>query len=209
MKILALDFSTLRRSAAIVDERCNVLSSLTQEPQPAQRAGSPFPLISQTLANLSPTEIGAIAIGLGPGSYTGIRSSLAIAQGWNLARNLPAAGISSADAIAFTALQKGLRGQIEVIIDAQRGEIYSAIYNLTPTTFSLVRPLKILSKPETTTLIGPEATRWNPTATIIEPNAAAIGLLAARENKFGPTENLQAIYLREPTFIKAPAVRHT
>ena len=203
MKILALDFSTLRRSAAVVDENGNVLSSITQEPQ---RAGSPFPLISQTLGAIEPSEIDAIAIGLGPGSYTGIRSSLAIAQGWNLARQIPAAGVSSAEAIAFAAFAKGLRGAAEVVIDAQRGEVYSALYNLTD--FSLLRPLKILPRPETKILIGPEAKRWSEEGIVIEPSAAIIGKLASREKNFGPPERLEAIYLREPSFVKAPAVRH-
>jgi tRNA threonylcarbamoyladenosine biosynthesis protein TsaB len=204
MKILALDFSTLRRSAAVLDENGNVLSSLTQ---PAQRAGSPFPLISQALASLDPAAIDAIAIGLGPGSYTGIRSSLAIAQGWNLARNIPAAGVSSAEAIAFAAFEKGLRGVAEVVIDAQRSEVYSALYNLDD--FSLLRPLKILPQPETKKLIGPEAKRWSEDGVVIEPTAAVIAKLALRENKFGPPEILEAIYLRDPSFVKAPAVRHT
>ncbi|HEY6228612.1 MAG TPA: tRNA (adenosine(37)-N6)-threonylcarbamoyltransferase complex dimerization subunit type 1 TsaB [Verrucomicrobiae bacterium] len=205
MKILALDFSTLRRSAAVVDENGNVISSVTQLPQ---RAGSPFPLISEALANIRPAEIEAFAIGLGPGSYTGIRSSLAIAQGWNLARNIPAAGVSSAEAIAFAAVEKGLRGEVEVVIDAQRNELYSAIYRLSSETFSLIRPLEILGKPETKKLIGPEATRWTDEGIIIEPNASAIGKLAAKEKKFGPPEALEAIYLREPSFVKAPAIRH-
>jgi tRNA threonylcarbamoyl adenosine modification protein YeaZ len=203
MKILALDFSTLRRSAAIVDENGNELSSVTQE---AQRAGSPFPLISEALGAISPEEIDAIAVGLGPGSYTGIRSSLAIVQGWNLARNIPAAGVSSAEAIAFAAFAKGLRGAAEVVIDAQRGEVYSALYNLTD--FSLLRPLKILPRPETKILIGPEAKRWSEEGIVIEPSAAIIGKLASREKNFGPPERLEAIYLREPSFVKAPAVRH-
>ena len=205
MKILALDFSTLRRSAAVVDDNGNVISSVMQQ---AQRAGSPFPLISEALGKIRPDEIEAIAIGLGPGSYTGIRSSLAIAQGWNLARNIPAGGVSSAEAIAFAAVEKGLRGEVEVVIDAQRNELYSAIYLLTSETFSLIRPLKIVGQPETKTLIGPEANRWSAEAIIIEPSAAAIGKLAARAKKFGPPENLEAIYLREPSFVKAPAIRH-
>jgi tRNA threonylcarbamoyl adenosine modification protein YeaZ len=205
MKLLALDFSTLRRSAAVLDETGNLISSVTQQPQ---RAGSPFPLISETLGTIAPEQIDAIAVGLGPGSYTGIRSSLAIAQGWNLARNIPAAGISSVDAVVFAAVEKGLRGEVEVVIDAQRNELYSAIYQLTSETFSLLRPLKILAQPETTRLIGPEANRWSKEAVIIEPSAAAIGKLAAREKKFGPPEALEAIYLREPSFVKAPAVRH-
>ena len=206
MKILALDFSTLRRSAAVVDENGRVISAVTQE---ARRAGSPFPLIAQVLGNLTAADIDAIAVGLGPGSYTGIRSSLAIAQGWNLARNVPCAGISSADAIAFEAGQEGLRGEVEVVIDAQRGEVYSAIYNVNSEGCSLVRALKILPAPETHFFIGPEATRWNEEARIIEPNAVAIGKLAAKSKEFTAPENLSAIYLREPSFVKAPAVRHT
>jgi tRNA threonylcarbamoyl adenosine modification protein YeaZ len=206
MKILALDFSTLRRSAAIVDENGRVISAVTQE---ARRAGSPFPLIAEVLGNFAVEEIDAIAVGLGPGSYTGIRSSLAIAQGCNLARNVPCAGISSADAIAFEASQKGLRGEVEVVIDAQRGEVYSAIYDVSAEGFSVVRALKILPAPETSVLIGPEATRWDQNGTNIEPTAAAIGKLAAKEKNFGPPENLEAVYLRELSFVKAPAVRHT
>ena len=205
MKILAFDFSTLRRSAAVVDQNGNVISAVTQKPQ---RAGSPFPLISETLGKLASDEIEAIAIGLGPGSYTGIRSSLAIAQGWNLARNTLAAGISSAEAIAFAAVEIGLRGEVEVVIDAQRNELYSAIYNLTSESFSLIRPLKIVGKPETKRLIGPEANRWSAEAIIIEPSAAAIGKLGARAKNFGPPEALEAIYLREPSFVTAPAIRH-
>ena len=204
MKILALDFSTLRRSAAVVDEYGNELSCVTHE---AQCAGSPFPLMSEALGLIRPEEIEAIAVGLGPGSYTGIRSSLAIAQGWNLARNIPAAGVSSAEAIAFAAFAKGLRGAAEVVIDAQRGEVYSALYNLTD--FSLLRPLKILARPETKILIGPEAKRWSEEGIEIEPSAAIIGKLASREKNFGAPERLEAIYLREPSFLKAPAVRHT
>lgn len=207
MKILALDFSTLRRSAATLDisnGKARILSSITQE---AQRAGSPFPLISEALAALAPAEIEAIALGLGPGSYTGIRSSLAIAQGWNLARNIPAAGVSSAEAIAFTAWEGGVRGEVEVVIDAQRNEVYSAIFDLTPTHVQTVRALQILSQPATKRLIGPEASRWSSDGLLIEPTATAIGKIAAG-TKFGPPELLEAIYLRESSFVKAPAVRH-
>jgi tRNA threonylcarbamoyladenosine biosynthesis protein TsaB len=206
MKILALDFSTLRRSAALLDGP-RVVTSITQE---ARRAGSPFPLINEAHAGIAPSEIEPIAIGLGPGSYTGIRSSLAIAQGWNLARQIPAAGISTADAIALAAHENGLRGQVEVVIDAQRNEVYSAIYNLSSEGFVIERALKILPKPESSAvLIGPETNRWSQNSVIIEPMGAAIGKLALQKNKFTSPENLEAIYLREPSFVKAPAVRHT
>lgn len=204
MRILALEFSTFRRSVAVLDDE-RVIHSVTQE---AQRAVSPLQLIAESLDKMRAEEINAIAVGLGPGSYTGIRSSLAIAQGWNLAQNIPCAGISSAEAVAFGAAARGLRGQAEVVIDAQRGEVYSAIYNLTDSSLELVRELKILPRPETTRLIGPEATRWDSEGIIIQPGADALGILAFRRNHFVAPETLEATYLREPSFVKAPAIRH-
>jgi len=205
MKILALEFSTLRRSAAILEisgGNARVLDSIAQE---AQRGGSPFPLLDALFKKIERDEIEGIAVGLGPGSYTGIRSSLAIAQGWNLSRNIPAAGVSSADAIAFEAWSNGRRDEIEVVIDAQRGEVYSATYQLTEATFVTSRPLEILSKPGTLALVGPEAKRWSVEGVEIFPSAAFIGQLAAQMSFVSP-ERLDPIYLREPSFVKAPAV---
>jgi len=47
-------------------------------------------------AGLEREQIDVIAVGLGPGSYTGIRTALSIAQGWQLARGVKLLGISSA-----------------------------------------------------------------------------------------------------------------
>jgi tRNA threonylcarbamoyladenosine biosynthesis protein TsaB len=196
MKILAFEFSTLRRSVAVLDIDAGVakiLSSITDEPR---KAGSPFPLIEKVLGDIQREEIEGIAVGLGPGSYTGIRSALAIAQGWNLSRSVLAAGISTADAIAFRAWKGGRRGECEVVIDAQRNEVYSAIYNLNEGGFSLVAPLEIFKVARTNTVLE------------FAPDAESVGSLAANA-KFGPPEILEPIYLREPSFVKAPAVRHS
>src|SRR5687768_15500911 len=206
MKLLAFEFSSAERSIALFDVSDGVAHIMQYVTSQGNVRSWSHLLQPPIWENFDPAAIEAIAVGLGPGSYTGIRSSLAIAQGWNLARNIPAAGVSSAEAIAFAAFAKGLRGAAEVVIDAQRAEVYSALYNLTD--FSLLRPLKILSRPETTTLIGSEAKRWSEEGIVIEPSAAIIGKLASREKNFGPPERLEAIYLREPSFVKAPAVRH-
>jgi tRNA threonylcarbamoyl adenosine modification protein YeaZ len=207
MKILALEFSTLNRSVATLEiggGEAHVIQSVTQQSL-THRAGSPFVLLEPPLfENFNPAEIEGIAVGLGPGSYTGIRSSLAIAQGWNLARSIPAVGVSSIDAIAMEAQVRGVRGEIEVVIDAQRGEVYSAGYELSDGGFKLVHPLTILAKPRTQVLVGPEATRWSPSGIEIFPSAAFIGKLAAKLPFVSP-ESLQPIYLREPSFLKAPA----
>jgi tRNA threonylcarbamoyl adenosine modification protein YeaZ len=196
LKILALEFSTLRRSVALVENG----AVLREDSEEAKRGGSPFPLIAKILADHPSDKIDAIAIGLGPGSYTGIRSALAIAQGWHLAHGTPAIGVSSADALAFKAWQSGERGKIEIAIDAQRSEIYSAGYELSDAGFNLIEPLEIRSCPRRLgKLIGPDVSGDFPAA-------GAIGILAQKKSPV-PPETLEAIYLREPSFVKAPAPR--
>jgi tRNA threonylcarbamoyl adenosine modification protein YeaZ len=202
MKILALEFSTLRRSVALLEDG-RVLKEDTEE---ARRGGSPFPLIARVLEDNFPD---ALAIGLGPGSYTGIRSALAIAQGWNLAHGTLASGISSAEAIAFNAWRAGERGAVEVVIGAQRTEVYSACYEVSQSGHILTHELQILPRPRRLgKLIGPEATRWDSSGKNEFPTGAAIGLLAANAS-VGPPEILEPIYLREVSFVKAPPARHT
>lgn len=194
MKILALEFSTLRRSVALVEEGCVIRDGFEE----ARRGGSPFPLIKQILDNEQPD---ALAIGLGPGSYTGIRSSIAIAQGWNLSKNILAAGVSSAEAIAFESWSMEMRGEVEIAIDAQRGEIYSVVYSLSEDGFQERLQLEIRKAPRGIgTLIGPDAPKK------IFPSAINVALIA-EERKLVSPETLEAIYLRETTFVKAPPPR--
>lgn len=61
-----------------------------------------FGLIETALAQagIEREQIECVAVGLGPGSYMGTRIAIAIAQGWQLARGVKTAGISSDDALA-------------------------------------------------------------------------------------------------------------
>src|SRR6059036_3923993 len=120
MKILALEFSSSRRSVAVLTASGKSAAASSNEPQRSTRA---LALITQALAkaSLNRTEIDCIAVGLGPGSYTGIRVAISIAQGWQLATGVKLLGISSADAIAERARLDGLTGQVTCVIDATRG----------------------------------------------------------------------------------------
>jgi len=97
MTILALEFSSERRSVALARDGI-VLSEAVE--QTGGRATNALGLIESALATagLSRDEIEVIAVGLGPGSYTGIRAAIAVAQGWQLARGVKLLGISSAEA---------------------------------------------------------------------------------------------------------------
>ena len=91
-----------------------------------------FGMIEQVLAEakIEREQIDALAVGLGPGSYTGIRAAISIAQGWQLARGVKLLGVSSADCLAAQARAENILGRVNVVIDAQRNEFYLATYEI-------------------------------------------------------------------------------
>jgi tRNA threonylcarbamoyladenosine biosynthesis protein TsaB len=72
-------------------------------------------------AGLEPQDLEALAVGVGPGSFTGVRIGLAAARGLGLALALPVAGVSTLDALAA-----GAPGAVPVI-DARRREVFTLL----------------------------------------------------------------------------------
>jgi tRNA threonylcarbamoyl adenosine modification protein YeaZ len=210
MKILAVEFSTEQRSVAVLADGI-VRGEATET---ATRATHAFALIEKALgdAGVEREEIECVAIGIGPGSYTGIRSAIALAQGWQLARPVKLLGISSAECLAAEAQAKEIFGTVNIVIDAQRNELYLARYEVTREHIREVSPLSLVAAANVDLrpgdqVIGPDATRWFKSGKILFPNAATIGRLAAGRNDFIPGEKLEPIYLRETNFVKAPPPR--
>lgn len=180
------------------------------------RQTNAFRMIEQALseAAIEREQIDVIAVGLGPGSYTGIRAAISVAQGWQLASEVELLGVSSVEAIAAQAHTEKIRGRIHVVIDAQRGELYRAAFEISPDGWREIEPLNILPLTEAQLraeqgemLVGPEVTKWFPDGRIIFPRAAVVAELAARRSDFVPGEGLVPIYLRETNFVKSPPVR--
>ena len=214
MTILALEFSSPQRSVAVL--RAGGATAAAEVIESGGNGTNAFGMIERVLAEakLERGQIEVIAAGLGPGSYTGIRVALSIAQGWQLARGVKLLGVSSAECLATQAQAERIFGRVNVVIDAQRGECYLAAYDVSTDNWREVEPLKILSPAEIPPppgageiFIGPEATRWFPAGKILFPRAAALAELAARRSNFTPGEKLEPIYLRETSFVKAPAPR--
>jgi len=219
MKILALEFSSEQRSAAMLDTSSTDLIFEAKTSQPGGTKA--FALIEDVLrqANCERKTIECIAVGLGPGSYAGIRIAIAIAQGWQLA-------------IAWEAQKAKINGTATICIDAQRGEFYLATYSihraqpsapLSPlggerwgegAARDLVPPLHLATAQETKAradagdlMIGPEVTKWFPAGRILSPTARAVAALASSRTDFVPGDRLEPIYLRETSFVKAPPAR--
>jgi tRNA threonylcarbamoyladenosine biosynthesis protein TsaB len=73
-------------------------------------------------------DIQAVAVSIGPGSYTGLRIGLSTAKGLCYALNIPLIAIGTLDMMA----EAGLRDEVDLIcpmIDARRMEVFTAIYN--------------------------------------------------------------------------------
>lgn len=208
MKILAIEFASEQRSVAVlVDEEPHGAATETMG-----RATHACALIECALrqARVERESIEVIAVGLGPGSYTGIRAAISVAQGWQLARGIPVLGISTVECLVAQAQAAGLLGAVHVVIDAQRDEFYLASYDITKSDLRPLDALHIASLAEVqkktisgALLIGPELQPVFPRGQVLAPDAAMLGKLAGVRNDFVSGERLQPIYLRETAFVKA------
>jgi tRNA threonylcarbamoyl adenosine modification protein YeaZ len=239
MKILALEFSSSQRSVAVVSSPWRDASyepqiRLGQNPDGTRftdRAGlvmaeiieaapgitmKPLGMVEAALkqAGLEREQIECVVVGLGPGSYTGIRVAIALAQGWQLALGVKLLGVNSISCIAAQAREDGWGGSVSVLVDAQREEFYLATYVVSPSGLREVGGLKLISKSEAREreragdlLIGPDVTRWFDKGRQFFPRATTLGLLALNRDDFVVGEKLEPIYLREVKFVKAPPAR--
>lgn len=214
MKILALEFSSPQRSAAVVQPRAPGAPLVVAEVVETRGIGTrPLSMVDAALreAKLEREQIELLVVGLGPGSYTGIRTAIAMAQGWQLARGVKLLGISSASCIAAEAQAAGMTGQVAVVIDAQREEFYLGLYELGPNAWQELEPLRLASCAEVQArrdagaqLIGPELNVSFPEGRQVFPFAGTMGRLAMGLDDFVSGETLEPIYLRPTTFVKAP-----
>lgn len=126
MNILALDTSTRDISLAA----CRGGVALATRAVVARRLmeSNMVPNIDKVLreAGWAMNDVQAIVVGLGPGSFTGLRVGLATVKGLAFARPLRVAGVSSLDALAYAVRNRAKN--ICVITDAKRGLIYHAGY---------------------------------------------------------------------------------
>jgi tRNA threonylcarbamoyladenosine biosynthesis protein TsaB len=214
MTILSLEFSSPVRSVAIWPNGASAEAQIEVTATDDRGARThPITLIEKVLqhSQVDRREIDLIAVGLGPGSYTGIRSAIAIVQGWSLSFATKTMGISSADAIAEATLKSGIVGTFHVVIDAQRDEFYVADYDSDGSETSLRNELRILTRDQISKLkaplTGPTLNALGLTGIEIDPRARVVGQIADRRETVISAADLVPIYLRDAAFVKAPAPR--
>jgi tRNA threonylcarbamoyladenosine biosynthesis protein TsaB len=130
MKVLAIDTSTAVTAVAVLDGD-RVLAE--DNGRTEQRHGDVvLPRVQAVLAaaTLQLADIDLLAVGVGPGSFSGLRVGLATVKGLGFALQKPVRGVSSPEAIASAALQRA--SQVVVLLDAFKGEVYAAVYRRAP-----------------------------------------------------------------------------
>ena len=125
--ILAIDTSLAKCTVAVSTGDSLLQRSSDFDRQSAQRI---LPMISELLrsADLQLAELDLIAVMAGPGSFTGLRIGIGVAQGLSMANSTPAIPISSLAVSAMAALRESSACNILVSEMAREGEVYFAAY---------------------------------------------------------------------------------
>jgi tRNA threonylcarbamoyladenosine biosynthesis protein TsaB len=127
--ILSIETATRICAAALV-HRGAVVAERHEEGR-AIHAGCLPTLVEEVLGGRRPEELEAIAISIGPGSFTGLRIGLSFAKGLSYACSVPIVAVPTLEAIATKAVRSGaVRGGDTVVpvLDARRDEVYYQLF---------------------------------------------------------------------------------
>ena len=193
----ALDATTVAvaRDGAILARRCVPMERGHQE----RLAGLAAEVMAE--AGVGFSELQRIGVGVGPGSFTGVRVGLAFAKGLALAWDAPLVGIGSLEALAVSAESSGV---IAAAIDARRGRVYLQLFRdgapLTPPdVVEIEAAAHLVEENGAAVVVGSGAPLLKPTgepAPTAWPSPEALVRLA--QAAVLPTEPPLPLYLRPP-----------
>ncbi len=127
--LLAIDSST-GTSVAVVDRDGGILSEVAVDDtmRHAEVVGA---LIRDALADagVAAHHLSAVACGMGPGPFTGLRIGIAAARAFALGAGKPVVPLVSHDAVAFSWYREGNSGDLLIATDARRRELYWSTYS--------------------------------------------------------------------------------
>lgn len=128
--VLALDGSSARPGVALLGPEGQDWGCW-QQPEGERGTARLAPVAAELLGQrgLAVGDLLGVAVGMGPGSYTGLRATIALARGLAFPGGLPLAGVVSLAAAARGILrQEPAARRVLVLLDARRGELYRAEY---------------------------------------------------------------------------------
>jgi len=143
MRILGIETATVSQSVALLENQ-QVLAEAAWSGA-GSRGGKLLPMIDSVLrtAGVAPSAIEAIAVSVGPGSFTGVRVGLATAKGMILGTQAVLIGVSTLEALAAgCALRNAI---VCALLDAGRGVVYAGLYQCTDAEFRQLCSEAVLS----------------------------------------------------------------
>lgn len=186
--ILAVDTSGAT-GVALVDEAGTIVAARRSD-DPRGHAEAIGPLLAEVLPD-DRTAITAVAYGVGPGPFTGLRVGIAAARAAALALAVPELPVLSHDAVALAALESGTAGPFVVVADAKRRESFFTRYAGLDGAGLPVRD----GEPE----VGPAEGIPDLPHVTAPVDAGVLGRIAVRRRATGlPADPPDARYLRSP-----------
>jgi tRNA threonylcarbamoyladenosine biosynthesis protein TsaB len=128
VRILGIESSSRRGSVALLDGQALILS--LEHEQVNSHAELLLPMIDRLLgeAGWHKSSLDRLGVGTGPGSFTGLRAGIALAEGLSVGLELPLVGVGSLRAMAYGACD-GDPAPLCALLDALRGELFAAVYS--------------------------------------------------------------------------------
>ncbi len=218
MKILAVDSSAKSASVAVAENgrlisECFVNNALTH-------SRTLMPMVENVLfqADLTLKDIDAICVNVGPGSFTGVRIGVAAVKGLALCDNIPCAGVSTLESIAYNFADEECI--VCAAMDARCNQVYTALFRCAGGEVTRICEDKAISVDE----LGAELSQYNekiylagdgaeiclkafgekiPNAYLAGENrryqrAFGAALAAEKQNEFNDSALLAPVYLRLP-----------
>lgn len=131
-KIILIETSTALCSTALIED--GVITSVRESTEPRSHASLTAVFIDEMLKErgLAAGDCSAVCVGMGPGSYTGLRVGVSTAKGLCYGAGLPLLAVGTLDILVHQAIDEGLVPEgcshIVPMVDARRMEVYSAVF---------------------------------------------------------------------------------
>lgn len=174
MPILAIDTATMVSSVAVADKD-RLLAELTVQTR-LTHSETLLPHVEQALklAGVEKAALEGVAVSLGPGSFTGLRIGLAAAKAIAYGLDIPIFGIPTTEALAWHYPVPGVA--VVPFIDAQKGNVYSAVYQWQEEGFAEISPVQVYTMEEALELCGAQPVH------VLAVGDMAVKRLAGRED---------------------------
>lgn len=133
MRILAFDTATRATTVALLDTATDAVQTARDDPAPGERPRHTTHLLALIVELLGAAggwgTVDRIAVGTGPGTFTGLRIGIVTARALGRARDLPVVGISTLASLAAAARTEGAGyDAVLAVLDARRREVFSAAW---------------------------------------------------------------------------------